>query len=83
VLGVIPFQGQDLTSSFAELHEVPVGPFLQPVQVPLDDSMTLWCTSYSLQFCICCKLAEGERCSVIQAIHEGTEQYWPQYQPLG
>jgi len=47
VRGVIPLQVQD----FVELHEIPVGPFLQPVEVPLDGSTTSWSMNSSSQFC--------------------------------
>ena len=42
-----------------ELHELPVSLFLQPAEVPLDGSMTLWCISHSSQFCVISKFAEG------------------------
>ncbi|CAM9285466.1 unnamed protein product, partial [Bubo scandiacus] len=42
VCGVVPPQVQDYALLFLELHEVLVIPFMQPVEVPLDDSMTLW-----------------------------------------
>lgn len=32
-------------------YEMPVRPFLQPVQFPCNDSMTLWDISHSYQFC--------------------------------
>lgn len=35
LIGVFPPQVQELAFPFAELHKVPVGPFLQPVDVPL------------------------------------------------
>lgn len=38
----VPFWVQDFQLLLAELHEAPVGPFLQPDQVPLDDSMSSW-----------------------------------------
>jgi len=50
VHGVVPDQVQDF-ALLVERNEVPVGPFLQPVKVPLDDSTTLWYISHSFQFC--------------------------------
>ena len=50
VHGVVPPQVQDFALLLVEPHEVPVSPFLQPVQVPLDGSPTLWCVSRSSQF---------------------------------
>lgn len=39
----VPPQVQDFTFPLVELNEIPVSPILQPVVVPLDGSMTLWC----------------------------------------
>lgn len=36
--GDAPPQLQDLALAFAELHDIPVGPFLQSAEVPLDGS---------------------------------------------
>ncbi|KAK4811179.1 hypothetical protein QYF61_019810 [Mycteria americana] len=36
ILGIAPMQVQDLALGFVELQEVPMGPLLKPVQVPLD-----------------------------------------------
>lgn len=44
VPGVVPPQRQDLALSLVKLYEVPDSSFLLPVQVPLDVSMTFWCT---------------------------------------
>lgn len=38
----VPPQMQDL-HYFLELHEIPISPPLQPVEVPFDDSKVLWC----------------------------------------
>ena len=35
ILGIAPTQVQDLALGLVELHEVHVGPLLQPVKVPL------------------------------------------------
>lgn len=77
VLGVIPPQEQNLTSSLIELYKVPVSPFLQPVQGPLHGRPTLWCTSPSSHFCIFCKRAEDAPCPIIQVINEDSEQCSP------
>ena len=45
VHGIVPPQGQDFALPFAELHEVPLGPFLQLDEILLDGSTTLWCIS--------------------------------------
>ena len=52
-------QMQDIALAFVELQEIPVGPSLQPVKVPLNGSTPIWCIDHSSQFCITCKLAEG------------------------
>ena len=51
-------------------HEVPVSPFLQPVDVCLHGSTTLWCISHSCQFGVICRLAEGTLCPVIQIVND-------------
>lgn len=43
VSGVVPPQGQDSAFLPAEQHKVLLSPRLQPIQVPWDSSMTLWC----------------------------------------
>jgi len=78
--GVVPPQVQD-SALLVELHKVPVGPFLQPVEVPLDSSMTLWCVSHSSQFRIISKLAEGTLCPITQIISKDVEKDWTQYWP--
>jgi len=55
---VVTPQVQDF-ALLVELHEASVGPFLQPVMVPLDDSMTLWCISPSSQFMPAANLLRG------------------------
>ena len=65
-----------LVELLVELHTIPVGPFLQPVHVPLDVSATLWCISCSSQFCVSSKLAEGTLCLIIQIINEDVKQDW-------
>lgn len=52
-------------SPFAELPEVPVSPFLQLLQVPLEACITFGCLSNSFLICLICKLAEVTPCSSI------------------
>ena len=59
VHGIFPSVGQDFALPFKEFHEVPLCPFLQPVKVPLNGSVTFWCISHSSELCIVCELAEG------------------------
>lgn len=54
---------QNLVSPLVKLTEFLVGPFLQPVKMPLSSSRPICrpssCTNYSSVFCIVCRLAEG------------------------
>lgn len=53
-----------------ELYEVPVGPLLQPIEVPPNSSTTIWSIRSSSQFYIICKLAEGELYPIILITEE-------------
>lgn len=64
------FQLQGFALFLDELHKVPVSPFLQPVEVPLEGSMTLWCIIHSLQVCVISKFTEGAPCPIIPVINE-------------
>lgn len=89
-MGLFPPYIHNFTFLHVELHEVPVRPFLHPVEVPLDGSMTP-ATNFGLSgwqndarnhfspFYITCKLAEGMLCPIIQAINEDVKQCWSQY----
>lgn len=57
-----------LRTSHFPLNCVPVSPFFQLVEVPLNDYTPIWCINYSSQFCIICKLAGGVLCPIIQII---------------
>lgn len=59
VLGVVPPHVQGLPFPHFELCKVPLCSFLQPVEVILKGTTTIWSVSLSSQFCITCKLAEG------------------------
>ncbi|KAK4832039.1 hypothetical protein QYF61_020554 [Mycteria americana] len=74
VPGVVPSQVQDFALFLVELHEIPVGPLLQPVEVPLNGSTVIWCISHSSQFGVICKLAESTLYPVIQMINEDVKQ---------
>lgn len=71
-----PHQVQDMAFLIIELHEVPVVPFLQPTEVPLDGYRTLWHTSHSFQFGVDGKLDKGTLCPIIPAINEDVKQGW-------
>ena len=72
--GVVPPHIQDFSLPFAELYNIPVSSFLQPVKVLLNGSLTLWCISHSSQFCVISKLAEGTLCPIIQTVNEDVEK---------
>lgn len=79
---VIPPQDQGLPFLSVELKEVPVSPFLHPVELPLDGDTALWHISYSSQFCVICKLVEGTLCPVIQIINEYVKYHYTQHSSL-
>lgn len=55
VHGIVPPQVQDFALPFVEHPKVSVRPFVQA----LAGSPTLWCTSYSSQFCVISGHAEA------------------------
>lgn len=61
-------QLQDLALLLAELHELPISPFLQPAKVPLDSSITLCSIYHSWESGAVCRLAEGKLQPIIQII---------------
>lgn len=81
-LEVVSSQVQDCTFLLTEFHEVPPSLFLQPLEVPLDGSMTICSISHFFQFCGICKLAKSILCSIIQVINENTQQDWTLHWPL-
>lgn len=65
-----------LLATLSNAAQDAVGPFVQPVEVPVKGSTTIWFTSHSLQYHIICRLAEDAvsyhpshhwRCEVILA----------------
>jgi len=60
VRGVVPPQVQNVALLHVDLHEVPVSPFPQPVEVSLGGSTTPWFISHSSLFGIICRLADGK-----------------------
>ena len=78
VCRVVPHQVQDFALLLAELPEVSVSPFLQPVKLTLDGSMPLWHV-HSSQLCVIGKLAEGTLCPIVQITEEDVKQDWTQY----
>ncbi|KAJ7420714.1 hypothetical protein BTVI_20654 [Pitangus sulphuratus] len=49
----------DLVLGLVELHEVPIGPLLKLVQIPLDVILSFRCVNSTTQPGVVCKLAEG------------------------
>ncbi|PKU41816.1 hypothetical protein llap_7868 [Limosa lapponica baueri] len=78
-LSCVPAQVQDFILTLIELHKVPVCPFLQLVEVPLDGSMTLMYSGHSSQICVICNLAECTLCTFVQIFTEGVKQNWTYY----
>jgi len=76
---VVPLQVQNFALLIIELHDVPGGPFLQPVMVPLDGSTTLRCTSAAPLCGFVSKLAEGALCPITQTVNEDVKQDWTQH----
>lgn len=72
VYEAIPTQGRNLL--FVELHEFPVIPFCNLVEVPLNGKMTLVYQPLLLVLYHLC-------CSVIQVINEAVTQDWPRSNP--
>jgi len=71
--GVLLLQVQDFALPRVERH-VSLSPFLQPVEVPLDGSITFWCVSHSLRFGVAFKFAEDLFFPIIQIINEDVKQ---------
>ncbi|PKU42074.1 hypothetical protein llap_7613 [Limosa lapponica baueri] len=78
VHGVISPQVQHPTLAFVEIHQVPLYPTLQPVQVSLYGSTDLHRVNDPSQFCIVSKLAEGTFHPFIQVTDEYIEEDWTQ-----
>ncbi|KAK4830182.1 hypothetical protein QYF61_008973 [Mycteria americana] len=80
--GVALTQVQDPALGLVEPHEVPIGPLLQLVQVPLDGIPSLRGVNHTTQLGVICKLAEGALNPTVHVIDEGVKQYWSQYGSL-
>ena len=70
VHGVVPPQVQYLALALVELHNAPLHPALQPVQVTLNGSTAFQCTHHSSPYCVISKLPESTLCPFIQVIDE-------------
>lgn len=66
-----PPKVQDLAFPFAELHEIPVDPFLHPIKVHLGSSRTVWSVNHSYQIFICNAFCWRNGCAIC-INHRGT-----------
>ncbi|KAK4811014.1 hypothetical protein QYF61_015718 [Mycteria americana] len=82
VLEIAPTHVQDLALGLVELHEVPMGPPLKPVKVPLDGIPSLRCTNRTTQLGVICRLAEGALNPTVHVADKDVKQHRSQYQPL-
>lgn len=57
--GIVPPQEKDLAFPFTELHEILLSLLVQPVQVPLNGSTTIWFANDSSQLYIICKVGKS------------------------
>lgn len=57
--GAAPTQVQDFKIPLVEHHDVPISPFLQPAQMPLDGNTALWASQPLFPVCVISKLAES------------------------
>ncbi|KAK4821791.1 hypothetical protein QYF61_003166 [Mycteria americana] len=77
--GVVGTQVQDLALGLVEPHTIDLGPWIQPVQVPLQTLPTLEQINTPAQLGVVCKLTEGALDPFVQIIDKDVKQNWPQY----
>ncbi|GAB0183112.1 cAMP-dependent protein kinase inhibitor alpha [Grus japonensis] len=82
LLGIEPTHVQDLALGLVELHEVHIGPPLQPVKVPLDGIPSLQRVNHTTQLGVVSNLAEGALDPTVHVADKDVEQCWSQYRPL-
>ncbi|KAK4823486.1 hypothetical protein QYF61_002550 [Mycteria americana] len=81
--GVAVTQVQDLALSLVEPHTVGLGPWIQPVQIPVQSLPTLKQINTPTQLGVICKITEGALNPLVQIIDKDTKQNWPQHRALG
>ncbi|KAK4820326.1 hypothetical protein QYF61_023559 [Mycteria americana] len=81
--GVAAAQGQDLALSLVEPHTTDLGPWIQPVQVPLQSLPPLQQINTPTQLGVICKLTEGALDPLVQVTDKDIKQNWPQHRALG
>lgn len=76
--GAVPPHGLHLAFFFVGCHCVSIGPFLQPMQVPLKSSTSIQCIGHCSRFGTICKLTECVLWPFVQVINGDVNPYWPQ-----
>ncbi|KAK4819006.1 hypothetical protein QYF61_022837 [Mycteria americana] len=77
--GVAVAQVQDLALGLVKPHTIDLGPWIQPVQVPLQSLPTLKQINTPAQLGVVCKLTEGALDPLVQIIDKDIKWNWPQY----
>ncbi|KAK4829076.1 hypothetical protein QYF61_002020 [Mycteria americana] len=81
--GVAVAQVQDLALGLVEPRTIDLGPWIQPVQVPLQSLPPLKQINTPTQLGVICKLTEGALDPFVQIIDKDVKQNWPQHRALG
>ncbi|KAK4817189.1 LOW QUALITY PROTEIN: hypothetical protein QYF61_003582, partial [Mycteria americana] len=81
--GVAVAQVQDLALSLVKPHTIDLGPWIQPVQVPLQSLPALQQINTPAQLGVICKLTEGALDPFVQILDKDVKQNWPQHRALG
>ncbi|KAK4817223.1 LOW QUALITY PROTEIN: hypothetical protein QYF61_004134 [Mycteria americana] len=81
--GVAVAQVQDLALGLVEPHTIDLGPWIQPVQVPLQSLPPLQQINTPAQLGVICKLTEGALDPFVQILDKNVKQNWPQHRALG
>ncbi|KAK4816390.1 hypothetical protein QYF61_016707 [Mycteria americana] len=76
--GVVMTQVQDTTLGLVKPHTIGLGPWIQPVQIPLQSFSTLEQINTPTQLGVICKLTEGTLDPFVQIIDKDIKQDWPQ-----
>ncbi|KAK4828214.1 hypothetical protein QYF61_024648 [Mycteria americana] len=81
--GVAVAQVQDLALGLVKPHTIDLGPWIQPVQIPLQSLPPLKQINTPTQLGVICKLAETALDPFVQIIDKDVKQNWPQHRALG
>ncbi|KAK4824048.1 hypothetical protein QYF61_009639 [Mycteria americana] len=76
--GVVVTQVQDLALGLVKPHTIGLGPWIQPVQVPLQSLPTLKQINTPTPLGVVCKLTESTLDPLVQIIDKDVKQNWPQ-----